>query len=511
MLLRLVIPLLLLSSCAQIVIPDGGSKDVSPPINISSTPPINSLNSFPSKIELLFNENIALKNPTNPVIINPKLNYIVDVKSQKNRIKLEFPKDSLKPNTTYCLNFGQNIIDINEGNAINNFKYSFSTGPFLDTSILNGIVLSIKENGPIENANVELQNTNNLNTYTTYTDKSGNWALYNIANGRYKLLIYSDINSNKILDLQEPYYSKDITIGDTLLTLKSKLIAFNNFHTSKKLSVLNIKTINEYCFSIQLNTSYLSEDSLARYLNTTLNSNRLYPNKTARNDSFLVYHSWLPTDSLNVTFKTDDTIQHFTLVNPTKSKKSDLTLNLLQPLIVKNKPIYIKTSIPILTIDKTKFKAGVIIKKISSNLFFIDNYDLNNSLLLIEPGTIFDINGTQNNGDTLTLNFATPEQTGNYKFTLKDTLIPYLGPIKVVIFNTNFELTLNTTLNKLNKLSSLLPGKYTLEAWQDENNNGIWDQGNYYLNVNPEKIILKKDFILIKEKWDTNDVEIYMD
>ena len=41
--------------------------------------------------------------------------------------------DTLKPNTTYVLNFGNSIQDYNEGNPISDFKYVFSTGSTLDS------------------------------------------------------------------------------------------------------------------------------------------------------------------------------------------------------------------------------------------------------------------------------------------------------------------------------------------------------------------------------------------
>ena len=40
--------------------------------------------------------------------------------------------------TTYTLNFGNSIVDNNEGNKMNFFSYTFSTGPTLDSLYLKG-------------------------------------------------------------------------------------------------------------------------------------------------------------------------------------------------------------------------------------------------------------------------------------------------------------------------------------------------------------------------------------
>ena len=77
--------------------------------------------------------------------------------------------------------------------------------------------------------------------------------------------------------------------------------------------------------------------------------------------------------------------------------------------------------------------------------------------------------------------------------------------------NENNNYIINTLVNKSNSLKGLLPGNYTLEVWFDENKNNEWDEGNYELNIFPEKIILLKNFITIKPNWDSNGVEIYMD
>ena len=45
----------LISSCAHIVPPDGGTKDLSAPKLLKAKPSNNALNTFPSKVILTFN------------------------------------------------------------------------------------------------------------------------------------------------------------------------------------------------------------------------------------------------------------------------------------------------------------------------------------------------------------------------------------------------------------------------------------------------------------------------
>ena len=61
---------------------------------------------------------------------SPKINPTVDYKLNTVTVKL---KDTLEPNTTYSLNFGDAIKDFNEGNVLKGFTYTFSTGSYIDS------------------------------------------------------------------------------------------------------------------------------------------------------------------------------------------------------------------------------------------------------------------------------------------------------------------------------------------------------------------------------------------
>ena len=49
--------------------------------------------------------------------------------------------DTLKDNTTYSFNFGNSILDNNEGNLFPNYKYVFSTGSYIDSLTLKGTAI----------------------------------------------------------------------------------------------------------------------------------------------------------------------------------------------------------------------------------------------------------------------------------------------------------------------------------------------------------------------------------
>jgi hypothetical protein len=51
------------------------------------------------------------------------------------------------------------------------------------------------------------------------------------------------------------------------------------------------------------------------------------------------------------------------------------------------------------------------------------------------------------------------------------------------------------------------PGEYELRVLIDENNNGIWDAGNYKKKLQPEKVMPVKTKLLVKAKWN-NEMDL---
>lgn len=134
------------SGCAQIGAPTGGPRDTIPPRLVNSSPPINSTSFTSNKIILTFNEYIEVKEAQNNVLVSPfqKINPVIDFKLKTVTVKL---KDSLLPNTTYTINFGNAIVDNNEGNPLKDFTYVFSTGNHIDSLNLSGKVILAETGG----------------------------------------------------------------------------------------------------------------------------------------------------------------------------------------------------------------------------------------------------------------------------------------------------------------------------------------------------------------------------
>lgn len=505
----------LLQSCAHIVPPEGGPKDVLPPQSVKSSPPDRSIRIFPGKIILTFNENIQLTDAYKNLTITPDLNSVPQLKVFKNKLTVFLDKDSLKPNTSYTLNFGKAISDLNEGNVLDGFIYTFCTGSILDTLALSGTVQEIKSNVPVVGGKVYLTRNETNVRYTQYTNDKGAWTINHLAPGAYQLLIFKDKNLNQKPDQGEAYFTLPITLKDSSQQINGKLIPYNRSDTGN-LQVVKVSYVNDYTVSVVFNQSVYKPSRVRYSLLESYQKKESDLISTEAADSFLILHPFSQYDTLILNIQTD-TLQKLIVKQPAKRKKAALKIAAPEGLIRKDEPFYLKSSIPLRSIDASKIlltsgqtlqnieKADAYRLKLSGN--FNKPFDI-----IFLKGALTDIDGIVHPGDTLkNIRTAEPEQTGNLEFTILDTALNYTGPVLVELFNDQHNYRLSTLLGKSNSLNGLLPGTYHIQAWEDTNNNGLWDSGDYNKNMFPEKIRLIKEAIRIKANWDTMGVNIYMD
>lgn len=136
------------SGCANIIPPAGGPRDSLPPVLLKVSPPDSSRNFTEKRINFTFDEFVEIQNIQQELLISPlpKITPAVEYKLNTVTVRL---KDTLEENTTYTIDFGNAIKDINEGNLAKNFTYTFSTGPYMDSLEFRGNV-KLAETGQVD-------------------------------------------------------------------------------------------------------------------------------------------------------------------------------------------------------------------------------------------------------------------------------------------------------------------------------------------------------------------------
>ncbi len=194
--------LLLPSGCANIIPPSGGPRDSLPPRLVSVFPKDSTVNFRGSRITFTFDEYIGdPQDLQTNLLFTPLFDRPAEIAIRAKTMTVRF-RDSLLPNTTYTLNFGNAIRDVNESNVLKNFVYTFSTGSYLDSITLSGKVV-LAQTGRYDSTLIVILHRNLSDTavrtqspvYAAKVDAAGNFKLVNLPKGTFALYALGDAGS----------------------------------------------------------------------------------------------------------------------------------------------------------------------------------------------------------------------------------------------------------------------------------------------------------------------------
>lgn len=182
--------------------PTGGPKDETPP-KIIKTIPLNAALNFKKKqVQIYFDENISVENPAENILISPPQQKQPTVKGNGRIVTVDF-EQNLIDSTTYTINFGNSIVDLNEKNPLENYRFSFSTGNEIDTLKISGIVINAEDLNPMSKVLVGIYREHNDSVFFQKpflrigkTDEHGRFVIDNVKAGVYKVFALDDTNKD---------------------------------------------------------------------------------------------------------------------------------------------------------------------------------------------------------------------------------------------------------------------------------------------------------------------------
>ncbi|MEG2848861.1 MAG: Ig-like domain-containing protein, partial [Bacteroidales bacterium] len=173
-----------------------------------------------AKIVITFNEYIQLKDAVKNIVLSPPQKKKPITKIKGKTIVVTFPQD-LDSATTYSINFGSAIADNNEGNILENFVYSFSTGNSIDSMLMSGTVVDYATLLPMSDITIALYANptdscvfNTLPSAVARNDKWGYFCVRNLKKIPYAVYAFKDDNGNNKYDSG----SEQIGFLDSLFT-----------------------------------------------------------------------------------------------------------------------------------------------------------------------------------------------------------------------------------------------------------------------------------------------------
>lgn len=530
-LLFLSLMVLALWQCAKRGTPTGGPKDIWPPKLVRSEPPNFSLEFKADKIRLYFDELIKLEDVQNQLVVSPPFKHPPEISPQGYPSKyIEILiKDTLRENTTYTINFGQSIVDNNEGNPNPFLSYVFSTGSYLDSLSLSGAVKDAFNRRADPFVSVMLYEMDSTFTdsivyrepplYITNTgDSLPLFKLDYLKAGQYMLIGLLDGNKNNMFDQR---LDKIGFVRDTIKLPTDSIYLLNLFmeEPDYSASVPSYVAKNRIIFGFSGDHAHMKVEPLIPLPDSVRTRILKLPGKDTLN-------YWLtPThvDSLVFTVTNDRFKVRDTFTVKTRKLAPD-TLMLTSTASSKFgfwDDFSILANTPIVSMDTTKMALtindtipgtfSVVLDSVRNRLDFDIDLAPNQSYSVdLLPEAITDFFGTSN--DSVSYRFATGSLSdyGDLRILLEGQ-VSY--PLIVQVINEKGELVREIVADAPQGFDfpSLSPGQYGLRVILDTNGNGKWDTGSYLKKQQPERVSYYPDLIEIRANWEKEETFILTD
>lgn len=206
----------LFTKCASTMTPTGGPKDTLPPIIIAMEPDNYTTNIdtlHPPKIYVEFDEYVQIKDQQKELYTSPAMKKQPAVTRRGRGIVITI-KDTLRPNTTYAINFGSSIRDNNEGNPLHSMRYVFSTGDEIDSMYMSGYTADSYKADSVSKSFIWFFIADSVETPTEWdstmfkykpqviarAENNGIFIAQNLKPVRYRVYAFEDTNNNMLYE-----------------------------------------------------------------------------------------------------------------------------------------------------------------------------------------------------------------------------------------------------------------------------------------------------------------------
>lgn len=520
--------LILMAACARQGSPSGGPKDETPPRYLNSNPDTLALQvpTHLREIKINFDEYLVLKETNKNIVVSPPFKgnpTFMPMGSPAKSIRIKLNED-LEPNTTYSINFGNAIQDHNEGNKLPYFQFVFSTGDYIDSLEISGKAILPKQRKQSENLMVALFKTQGeFNDSVIFTQKpdyvakvneSGAFKLNYLHTGNYQLIAFEDEVQNMQFDLGKEklgFLDQPIELNENQ---EFQLELFDQqppykvgkadqkdyghlvFRFSGQPENVRVESL-DFDFTTAKSVHQFKRDSLDFWFNPSVDS---IPDKNKRL-KFLVKNN-NQTDTVSVVYS--NSMKHQLKLE----RKNNFDISPTQ------KP-YFKVNYPIAELDASKvvvwkdtvqLDVKLILDEENKQGFTLDFPIEWNSKYRYEihPEAVLDFFGNSN--DTIKNNLQTKIKNdyGNLKLKLEN--LPE-KPFWIQLMDKEDRMlderySTQTEFDYFN----LNPGQYYFRLLIDENENGFWDTGDFFMRKQAEKSYLYPEMIHVRTMWDVEEV-----
>jgi hypothetical protein len=491
---------------------------------LKASPP-NMTRFFKGKvIKLDFDEYFKITNPYSEISMSPTPSKLPEYKRENKSIVITL-KDSLEKNTTYVINFGKAIADVNEGNILKNFTYVFSTGAHIDSLSISGRVYNTQTGEREKDATIllftlpqdSLMFGKKKPTIYTSTDTSGNFVLANLHPDKYRIYAIKQATPTKI-------YNND----RDLIAFSTRIINLTKDTSNVRLKLFlatpdKIRIVEKKFFDLDGSLYFVFNKSLD---NPTVKIN--YPPNfdqykivdfSKTKDTARIFMKNMDFDSISVSFL--DNGKPLDTLSKHKGRKESFTriLNFKYDLspdrkLKPGRQFTITADFPIQSFDQSLITIkedsteisnfNLVQDSIDSKKFYVQyRWKQNSTYTFAINGDAFtDIYGDKNKATHVLFVVDKPE---NYSLLTLTVTVPDTGKSYIVQLENDKKQVLKTDIihkNAVINYKDYVNGKYYVSVVYDDNNNGKWDSGNVRLKRQPETIWVDPEIITLRPNWE---------
>lgn len=454
------------AGCANVIPPAGGPRDSIPPVLVRANPADSSRQFNDNRIVFTFNEYVELADAQQQLLVSPipKTSPSVDYRLNTVSVKL---RDTLEPNTTYTLDFGNAIQDNTERNVLRNFTYTFTTGSYFDSLQLSGNVILAETGTKADSTLIVMLHTspddsavvNDKPRYIAKLDNKGNFRFKNLPPKTYYIYALKDEgNSRRYLNEDQLFAFADqpITIAPD-----AKPVTLYAYERKDEAQTTTTGLPSASGVGGRRDRGQTLADRRLRF-STNLNNSE----QDLLNTLFLSFEQPLRDfDSSKVALFTDTTYKPetgFRMVKDSSSRRVELI---------------------------TTWKPGTLYHLLLDTAFAVDS---SGKKLL--------------RNDTITFRTKKLADYGELKIKFRNLDLAKNPVLQFVLNNAvvrSFPLTGNDFVQAM-----FAPGDYEIRILFDENKNGKWDPGDFFGgHKQPELVKPVERKVIVKPNWE-NEFEI---
>lgn len=515
---------LFLISCASVQSPTGGPRDTIQPVVLKELPKNLTRNFSSTKIEIEFDEFVKLSNEFTEISVSPAMDIPPAYKAKKEILQISF-EEELQKNTTYTINFGKAIADVNEGNILKNYSYVFSTGNQIDSLSISGRVINSLTKQKLKDVTVfilpisqdSLFGKKKASFFTT-TDTSGSFKLSNLREDRYRIYALNEQGGDRIYNGNSEeigFLNQAINLNKDTSNIELRVFK----EVPKIFSVTDRKIESDGRITLIFNKPILNP-SLTILEPTGLNTTKTVEFSNTR-DSALIWLPELTFDSIKVAVKSDekslDTVILRRNKRDTYTPSVSITDNIVGTKIRPGSELALKFSSPIKSYDDkliSILEDSVAIKgyQITQNEKNPRTYNIKylwklkkQYILKLENNSFTDILGNKTKAYARKFDLDSEDNYGSIsiKISVPDTSKTYI----IQWLNDSDKALRQDRINKntLLNYTRYPTAKYKIRVIYDANNNGEWDTGNIILKKQPENTWTFEKTISLRPNWDLEE------